>query len=250
MNQRHLSHQLILKTLDHFNTKYLKQHNILFGGGTRIALELNEFRESIDIDFLCPDKESFRAVRQQVEENSLGKLLDNDFSFIKLRTDRDAVRSLIRVDGIVIKLEFVLFSDYQLQVDQNFPFVVPAIDHSSCFLTKLLANADRYNNAPYKDIFDILAMTDHWGSVPHEVWKHADQHYGLKTVVYGLDRSCHDILENKSKYIEIAENQLKINLDYANKLLSDTVLNLLEQVDLKKELMISQDRNLSYKPRL
>ncbi|WP_322543705.1 nucleotidyl transferase AbiEii/AbiGii toxin family protein [Pantoea eucrina] len=31
---------------------------MFFGGGTRIALEINEYRESIDVDFLCPDRAS------------------------------------------------------------------------------------------------------------------------------------------------------------------------------------------------
>ncbi|GAB7225145.1 hypothetical protein VoSk93_43660 [Vibrio owensii] len=50
-----------------------KQHH--FGGGTRIALELDEFRESIDIDFLCPNKDSYRSVRQEVMNVTLGNLV-------------------------------------------------------------------------------------------------------------------------------------------------------------------------------
>ena len=43
-------HQLIEQLLQGFNHEYLGSHNILFGGGTRIALELKEYRTSVDID--------------------------------------------------------------------------------------------------------------------------------------------------------------------------------------------------------
>ena len=74
-------HQLIRTALENFNHDFLAQHRIIFGGGTRIALELSEYRESIDIDFLCPDKQSYRAVRHEVTEYSLGNLVKNDFSY-------------------------------------------------------------------------------------------------------------------------------------------------------------------------
>ena len=44
-------HRLIARALENFNADYLRENRILFGGGTRIALELGEFRESVDIDF-------------------------------------------------------------------------------------------------------------------------------------------------------------------------------------------------------
>jgi hypothetical protein len=42
-------------------------------------LELDEYRESVDIDFLCRDKKSFRAVREQVTNRTLGELVKEDF---------------------------------------------------------------------------------------------------------------------------------------------------------------------------
>ncbi|QBL09800.1 hypothetical protein E0Z06_09855 [Rheinheimera sp. D18] len=81
VNSRCFQNQLIATCLHNFNSDYLKQHNILFGGGTRIALELNEYRESIDIDFLCKDRAAYRAVRQQVSSNSLGDLVKIPFSY-------------------------------------------------------------------------------------------------------------------------------------------------------------------------
>ena len=57
-------HQLIQAALGQFDSDFLTRHRIYFGGGTRISMELDEYRESVDIDFLRPDKASYRAVRE------------------------------------------------------------------------------------------------------------------------------------------------------------------------------------------
>lgn len=216
-------HQLIRTALENFNHDFLAEHRIIFGGGTRIALELNEYRESIDIDFLCPDKTSYRAVRKEVSEYSLGNLVKKDFSYPReIRADRDAVRCFIEIEGTRIKLEFVSFADYQLTVDSNAPFSVPALSKSSCYLTKLLANADRYAEAPYKDIFDILAMFATWGEIPQEAWNEADAHYGKSVVIKSLIKSCNQITENKLKYRKIAVEELDICPEFADCLLNNT----------------------------
>ena len=114
-------HQLIRTALENFNHDFFKENRIIFGGGTRIALELNEYRESIDIDFLCPDKLSFRAVRLETTEKSLGNLVKEDFYYPReIRADRDAVRCFIEIENTPIKLEFVSFADYNFQVLGNF----------------------------------------------------------------------------------------------------------------------------------
>lgn len=91
---RRKHHQLIAACLENFNGEYFTEHNILFGGGTRIALELDEYRESVDIDFLCPDINAYRAVRQQVTNTSLGELVRVPFTYSReIRFDRYGVRT-------------------------------------------------------------------------------------------------------------------------------------------------------------
>jgi hypothetical protein len=143
--------------------QYLSANGIFFGGGTRIALELDEFRESVGIDFLCADAESYRAVRSQVSSNSLGNLLKSDSALEfarQIRADRDAVRTFVLLGGNKpIKLEFIRFDDYGLG-KQSTPLLgsIPCIDHDSCFMTKLLTNADRYSDPNKKDIVDLCVM--------------------------------------------------------------------------------------------
>ena len=104
-----IRHQAIYAALLHFDAQFLARHQILFGGGTRIALELNEYRESVDIDFLCPDKASFRAVRAAVTPDSLGQLVTREFVYLRqIRADRDAVRCMININNSNNNLTFFM----------------------------------------------------------------------------------------------------------------------------------------------
>ena len=53
MMYRRPRHNAIHKALLQFDKAFLLENKVLFGGGTRIAMELDEFRESVDIDFVC-----------------------------------------------------------------------------------------------------------------------------------------------------------------------------------------------------
>jgi hypothetical protein len=48
-------HQHVSKILSAFNSDFLRNNRCYFGGGTRIMMELNEYRESLDIEMLCAD---------------------------------------------------------------------------------------------------------------------------------------------------------------------------------------------------
>ncbi len=45
-------HQRIAKFLATLDAEFLAQSGCYFGGGTAIVLSLNEYRESMDVDFL------------------------------------------------------------------------------------------------------------------------------------------------------------------------------------------------------
>lgn len=201
-------HKTIASALSNFNADFFCQNNIIFGGGTRIALELGEFRESIDIDFLCPNKESYRAVRSTVTNSSLGDLVKTEFEYVRdIRADRDGVRTIIKHQDTAIKLEFVSFDDYELSYEyQKDVFNVPFLDRLSCFYTKLLANSDRKLQPPFKDIFDILAMYKCWGSIPGKSIDLAGKHYGKRVVLSSLINALEDIKKNKPKYYQACKN--------------------------------------------
>jgi hypothetical protein len=225
---QHQHHEKIYEALKQFNAAFLNEHNILFGGGTRIALELNEYRESVDIDFICPNKDSYKAVRNEVSNISLGNIVTKDFDYIRdIRSDRDAVRTAIKIDNTPIKLEFVSFADYELTKATENKFIVPYLDIKSCYVNKLLANADRYKE--YKDIFDLMAMFHYWGPIPDDSWDIASEHYTYKTLFYGLEQA----FLNKDNYLEKAK-EYSVNEEVSSILMTDIFPKFEEYIAFEK----------------
>ncbi|EOB2571272.1 nucleotidyl transferase AbiEii/AbiGii toxin family protein [Vibrio fluvialis] len=224
-------HKIIESALSNFNAVFFCQNNIIFGGGTRIALELDEFRESVDIDFLCPNKTSYRAVRQEVTNVELGALVKDEFEYVReIRADRDAVRTVIKVSDTAIKLEFVSFDNYELTYEFDpSKFPVPVLSQESCFYTKLLANADRKLEPPYKDIFDILAMYKAWGSIPTRAIELAENHYGERTVVPSLINALEEIIKSPERYVKAA-TIVKMNPDWVDSIVYEQPPTLLKEM--------------------
>ena len=226
-------HQTIIHLLNNFNLSFLVDNDIYFGGGTRIALELHEFRESIDIDLLCPTIESYRAVRNTVVSDSLGLLVKKDFEYLReISFDRYAVRAFIKETPKPIKLEIVSFEKYYLTGKQDNLFPVPYLDIESCFYTKLLANADRATQPPYKDIIDILFMIHCWGDIPHSSLSNAQSIYG-SSVIKGLNLAVNDIQNNKDKYLKTCKG-LGISNININIILNESLTTLLSYLENKK----------------
>ena len=64
-------HLLVARVLASLNRPLLASANCYFGGGTRIVMELDEFRESVAIDFLCSDRAGYRLLRNAVTTRPL-----------------------------------------------------------------------------------------------------------------------------------------------------------------------------------
>ena len=179
MMYRRARHNAIHEALLQFDKAFLLDNKVLFGGGTRIAMELDEFRESVDIDFVCPSIESYRAVRSEVSSSSFGDLVSGELELIReIRADRYGVRTAIKVNDTPIKLEFISFSDYRLSMAETTSLPVPALDQDSCYITKLLALADRYAFPDKKDFIDLLTMQRKWGAPSQKAWAEVKRHYG------------------------------------------------------------------------
>ncbi|WP_295590094.1 nucleotidyl transferase AbiEii/AbiGii toxin family protein [uncultured Lamprocystis sp.] len=54
-------HRRIFSVLSQMDPDFLRAAACCFGGGTCLALVLDEYRESVDIDFLCAATEGYRA---------------------------------------------------------------------------------------------------------------------------------------------------------------------------------------------
>ena len=72
-----MHHQRIARVLESLNAPLLAANGCLFGGGTAIALRFGEYRESVDIDFMCeayPDIEEFFADVVQIYRREIAAL--------------------------------------------------------------------------------------------------------------------------------------------------------------------------------
>lgn len=56
-------HQIIFDVLEAMNHAFLLDNKCWFGRGTAIVLKLGEYRQSMDIDFLCSDVDGYRRLR-------------------------------------------------------------------------------------------------------------------------------------------------------------------------------------------
>jgi hypothetical protein len=174
-------HQRIARILQALNSDLLLQAECYFAGGTAIALSLAEYRESLDIDFLCASNAGYRLLRNTVTAQGLGALLNTPLPHLReVRTDRYGIRTILEVDNTPIKVEFVREDRITIAGHYDATLGVPILEKSDMYAEKLLANADRGLDKFVKsrDIIDLAMMIDGWGDIPREALNKAYEAYG------------------------------------------------------------------------
>ena len=164
-NFRRPWHRLVWQVLESLNSDLLARARCWFGGGTRVAMELGEFRESVDVDFLCEDREGYRILRSTITQSSLGDLASRTLDLMRdVRADMYGIRTFLRVDGQPVKFEIIFEGRIPLTGEARSPFPVEVLARPSCFAEKLLANADRGRDASAnaRDLIDLAFMAAHW----------------------------------------------------------------------------------------
>ncbi|WP_261818393.1 nucleotidyl transferase AbiEii/AbiGii toxin family protein [Nocardioides sp. OK12] len=170
----------------------LAEHNCWFGGGTAIVLANGEFRESVDIDFLVSDPQSYCELRQMVRDHGLDALATRELELGRTPTvDGYGIRTTVLVAGMAIKLEII----HEGRVDLD----TPSPDDEICGLriltradqvaTKLLANDDRWADTSTfsRDLIDLAMMKPDTSALKAGARKAVDA-YG-KTVGESLDKA-------------------------------------------------------------
>lgn len=179
-------HQRIGKALEAVDATFLADAKCYFGGGTASALLIGEYRESLDIDFLCADQEGYRKLRSAVFDKGLDAIFPNGMEAVReLRADAYGVRAVINVDGTPIKLEIVREARIDLAGEHVPSLPVMCLDRTSLFAEKLLANADRFNDKSVmsRDIIDLMVMEANWGRIPKAAWDKANAAYGASAIL-------------------------------------------------------------------
>ncbi len=174
-------HQRIAKFLASLDAEFLAQSGCYFGGGTAIALSLGEYRESVDVDFLCSSMDGYRALRNTISNASLGSILSGPVELAReVRADRYGIRTFVRVDGVPIKFEIVSEGRIDISGSMDLLFGVPTLSREDMYAEKLLANADRCGDLSMlsRDAIDLAMLIEHWGAIPDEAWTKVRKPYG------------------------------------------------------------------------
>lgn len=161
-------HRRIARVLSALDSDLLREANCLFGGGTAMALRFGEYRESVDMDFLVSDLDSYRRLRQLLTgEAGFAGLLRPDSERFRLarevRADQYGIRTTLLVDGQPIKFEIVLEGRIELEAASRQDQVcgVSTLTPLDMATSKLLANADRWSDDGVfcRDVIDLAMMS-------------------------------------------------------------------------------------------
>jgi len=175
-------HQLVIAVLNALNSQFLSESMCYFGGGTRIVLELDEYRESLDIDLLCADKSGYRALRSTISHNSLGAICSGNLQLMReVRADMYGIRTFFELDEQPVKFEIIFEGRIPLEGESNQDLPLESLSHVSCFAEKFLANADRGRDTSTnaRDLIDLAFMAAHWSKDDlTEGWFRAEEAYG------------------------------------------------------------------------
>jgi hypothetical protein len=156
-------HHRVAEVLSRLNAPLLAEHHCWFGGGTAIVLANDEFRESVDIDFLVSDQQSYRKLRQIVRNRGLAALATRDLNVGRRPcVDWYGIRTSVLVAGVAIKLEII----HEGRIDLDIPSPqdeicgVRMLTPTDQVASNLLANDDRWTDTSTfgRDLIDLAMM--------------------------------------------------------------------------------------------
>lgn len=174
-------HQRIAHILRAMDPDLLARAKCYFGGGTAIVLLLDEYRQSLDIDFLCSDKDGYRLLRNAIAPPTLGTVLRAPLKHVRdVRTQRDKISTFLEVDETPVRVEFVLEARIGITGAMDPALAVPVLSREDMYAEKLLANADRAldRSQMSRDLIDLAMMINAWGPIPSAALEKAEAAYG------------------------------------------------------------------------
>lgn len=161
--EHHIRIATILQALD---SDLLARHHCWFGGGTSIALLKDEYRESLDIDFLVSDPVGYRALRVLLTDRpSIQSICRPGLTLTPtrdIRADQYGIRTMLGVADVEIKFEIVFEARIQLEAPRADDRIcgVSTLTPLDMAATKLLANSDRWNDRAVfsRDLIDLAML--------------------------------------------------------------------------------------------
>ena len=240
-------HNKILTILESLDSDLLKESSAYFGGGTLIALDFGEYRQSKDVDFICPVSLSgYRRLRTAVFESGY-KAIFNDLKRVQVgrgTTDQYGIRMMIDVEGELIKTEIIAEARFELD-PPRYPAWSPVacLSINDCFTSKLLANSDRHmdDSVEARDLIDLAALRLQ-SPIPQQAVDKAEHAYEtlrpLKVAVQRFQERS-SFRERCFSGLQIDDAQIPKLMDGIDLLASDVDLALTERVFKEQHDMFS-----------
>lgn len=157
-------HQKVITILRSLRSDFFTEISAYFGGGTFLTLLYDEYRQSRDIDFICPVGEGYRRLRSEIYDKNYNAVF-KDFSDIsfpgEIKADQYGVRFVVKADGIPIKFEIIAEARISLQSAEFHSWSeVPCLSATDAWAEKLLSNADRWADrvVESRDLIDLSIL--------------------------------------------------------------------------------------------
>lgn len=216
-------HRTVLAVLESFRADVLSASRFLFGGGTRIVLDLAEYRVSQDIDFLCSDAAGYGDLRFEATRSGPAALftprgLDRLRFPREMRVDQYGIRFMVLHEDESLKVELIREARIELGPGLRPDWSpVDCLSTEDCYAEKLLANSDRWADRQVlsRDLIDLAALRAGIGPIPESCWDRVRAAYrnapeeDLRKALAELEkdparqRSCFEGLQVGSKREEI-----------------------------------------------
>lgn len=214
-------HQRIAQVLSALNGPLLRETGCLFGGGTAIAMRYDEYRVSVDIDFLVSDVNHYRSLRQSLTDpQGIAAIVREGVEPLtqarEVRADQYGIRTMLLVADQRIKFEIVLEGRIELAIPGPGDEVcgiatLTALDMAT---SKLLANSDRWGDDGVfsRDLIDLAMMRPPLGLLRQAVAK-AEQAYG-KSILEDLAKAINRV-QTRHGWLERCMQAMAINMPRA-----------------------------------
>lgn len=171
-------HRTVLAVLESFRAGVLSASRFLFGGGTRIVLDLDEYRVSQDVDFLCSDAAGYGDLRFEATRSGPAALftpqgLERLRFPREMRVDQYGIRFTVLCGDASLKVELIREARIGLDLGVRPAWSpVDCLSIEDCFAEKLLANSDRWADRQVfsRDLIDLAALRARIGPIPESSW--------------------------------------------------------------------------------
>ncbi len=179
------AHRVVLAVLGLLQADVLLRCRFLFGGGTRIVLELGEYRESRDIDFLCSDPQGYSDLRFEASRHGYPSLFTAEglerLQFPReMRVDQYGIRFTGILGTKALRIELIREARIELVAGERPAWSpVDCLSIPDCYAEKLLANSDRWADRQFlsRDLMDLAALRARCGPIPDAAWRKVEPVY-------------------------------------------------------------------------